>query len=175
LSQATSGTLTRTARRKASQSFAMVAPPMPSLLPCVCGHKKTKTRRPAVAIFHLSFKVLTEQQKQEKAKARFILAAYNSREKKDELTGLTFDYTKKTIYIKAALFCQKMPLPDFMTGRHYGEIARNQNRKDSQICRYAIIALPRELNGEQNEELLKKYLKNNFVKLGNVRIMLFTI
>jgi hypothetical protein len=119
-----------------------------------------------VAIFHLSFKILTRTTKTGKSKSSLYLAAYNSREKlKDELTGLTFDYTKKTIYIKAALFCQKMPLPDSMTGLHYGEI-RAESRRDSQICRYAIIALPRELNGEQNEELLKKYLKNNFVKLG---------
>jgi hypothetical protein len=59
-----------------------------------------------------------------------------------------------------------MPLPDFMTGLHYGEVEKSEKRKDSQICRHAIIALPAELNGEQNEELLKKYLKNNFIKLG---------
>jgi hypothetical protein len=59
-----------------------------------------------------------------------------------------------------------MPLPDFMTGLHYGGGREIRKRKDSQICRYAIIALAAELNGEQNEELLKKYLKNNFIKLG---------
>jgi hypothetical protein len=40
-----------------------------------------------------------------------------------------------------------------------GEVEKSEKRKDSQICRHAIIALPAELNGEQNEELLKKYLK----------------
>jgi hypothetical protein len=121
------------------------------------GIKKQKQGR-GQAIFHLSFKILQEQLKQEKAKARFILAAYNSREKKDELTGLTFDYTKKTIYIKAALFCQKMPLPDSMTGL-YGGMREIRKAKGQSDLRHAIIALAAELNGEQNEELLKKYLK----------------
>jgi hypothetical protein len=48
-----------------------------------------------VAIFHLSFKVLTRTTKTGKAKARFILLLITVEKIKDELTGLTFDYTKK--------------------------------------------------------------------------------
>lgn len=80
-----------------------------------------------MAIFHLSFKVLTRTTKTGKSKSSLYLAAYNSREKlKDELTGLTFDYTKKMTYIKAVLFYQKMPLVNFMIGLHYGKIVRHQ-------------------------------------------------
>ncbi|PAT22251.1 hypothetical protein CJ307_34400, partial [Klebsiella quasipneumoniae] len=43
-----------------------------------------------------------------------------------------------------------------------------ERRKDSQLCRYAIISLCAELSAEQNEQLLKKYLKNNFVNKGMI-------
>jgi hypothetical protein len=61
----------RTARRKASQRFAKVAPAY-ALPSSVCGHKKQKQKEASVAIFHLSFKVLTRTTKTGKAKARFI-------------------------------------------------------------------------------------------------------
>ena len=121
-----------------------------------------------MAIFHLSFKVLTRTTKTGKSKSSLYLAAYNSREKlKDELTGLTFDYTKKNDLYKSGII-----LPEDAPSKFYDRATLWQNceasetRRDSQICRYFIVALPQEQNGEQNEALLKKYLKNNFVKLG---------
>jgi hypothetical protein len=121
-----------------------------------------------VAIFHLSFKVLTRTTKTGKSKSSLYLAAYNSREKlKDELTGLTFDYTKKNDLYKSGII-----LPEDAPSKFYDRATLWQNceasetRRDSQICRYFIVALPQEQNGEQNEALLKKYLKDNFVKLG---------
>jgi hypothetical protein len=113
-----------------------------------------------VAIFHLSFKVLTRTTKTGKSKSSLYLAAYNSREKlKDELTGLTFDYTKKTIYIKAALFCQKMPLPDFMTGLHYGggrEIRKTKGQSDLSLRHHR---LPRRIKRRTKRGAIKKIFK----------------
>ena len=121
-----------------------------------------------MAIFHLSFKILTRTTKTGKSKSSLYLAAYNSRSKlKDELTGLTFDYTKKNDLYKSGII-----LPEDAPSKFYDRATLWQNceasetRRDSQICRYFIVALPQEQNGEQNEALLKKYLKNNFVKLG---------
>lgn len=121
-----------------------------------------------MAIFHLSFKVLTRTTKTGKSKSSLYLAAYNSREKlKDELTGLTFDYTKKNdLYKSGIILPEDAPIRFYDRATLWGEVEKSEKRKDSQICRHAIIALPAELNGEQNEELLKKYLKNNFIKLG---------
>lgn len=159
----------RTARRKASQRFAKVAPAPHALPSSVCGHEKEKRkRRITMAIFHLSFKVLTRTTKTGKSKSSLYLAAYNSREKlKDELTGLTFDYTKKNdLYKSGIILPEDAPTRFYDRATLWGEVEKSEKRKDSQICRHAIIALPAELNGEQNEELLKKYLKNNFIKLG---------
>lgn len=144
-------------------------PPVCPPLFRVCGHKKKqKQRRPTVAIFHLEFKILTRTTKKGKSKSSLYLAAYNSREKlKDELTGLTFDYTKKTDLYKSGII-----LPEGAPRSFYDRATLWQNceaaekRRDSQICRYFIVSLPHELDGVKNEELLKKYLKHNFIKLG---------
>ncbi|EPR7507624.1 MobQ family relaxase [Escherichia coli] len=121
-----------------------------------------------MAIFHLSFKVLTRTTKTGKSKSSLYLAAYNSREKlKDELTGLTFDYTKKNdLYKSGIILPEEAPRSFYDRKTLWQNCELSEKRKDSQICRYAIISLPEELNGEQNEALLKKYLKENFVKKG---------
>ncbi|HBX3881206.1 TPA: hypothetical protein MHZ99_28340 [Klebsiella pneumoniae subsp. pneumoniae] len=121
-----------------------------------------------MAIFHLSFKVLTRTTKTGKSKSSLYLAAYNSREKlKDELTGLTFDYTKKNdLYKSGIILPEEAPRAFYDRKTLWQNCELSEKRKDSQICRYAIISLPDELNGEQNEALLKKYLKENFVKKG---------
>ncbi|WP_414454483.1 MobQ family relaxase [Enterobacter roggenkampii] len=121
-----------------------------------------------MAIFHLSFKVLTRTTKTGKSKSSLYLAAYNAREKlKDELTGLTFDYTKKNdLYKSGIVLPEDAPARFYDRATLWGEVEKSEKRKDSQLCRNFIISLPKELNAEQNEDLLKKYLKNNFVKLG---------
>ncbi|EQB5293369.1 MobQ family relaxase [Salmonella enterica] len=123
-----------------------------------------------MAIFHLSFKVLTRTTKTGKSKSSLYLAAYNSRSKlKDELTGLTFDYTKiNDLYKSGIILPEEAPEKFYDRATLWGEVEKSEKRKDSQICRHAIIALPAELNGEQNEELLKKYLKQNFIKKGMI-------
>lgn len=121
-----------------------------------------------MAIFHLSFKVLTRTTKTGKSKSSLYLAAYNSREKlKDELTGLTFDYTKKNdLYKSGIILPEEAPRSFYDRATLWGSCEKIEKRRDSQICRYFIVSLCKELNAEQNEELLKKYLKQNFIKLG---------
>ncbi len=121
-----------------------------------------------MAIFHLSFKILTRTTKTGKSKSSLYLAAYNSRSKlKDELTGLTFDYTKKNdLYKSGIILPEEAPRSFYDRATLWGSCEKIEKRKDSQIARTAIISLCKELNGEQNEELLKKYLTQNFIKRG---------
>lgn len=121
-----------------------------------------------MAIFHLSFKVLTRTTKTGKSKSSLYLAAYNSREKlKDELTGLTFDYTKKNdLYKSGIILPEEAPRSFYDRATLWGSCEKIEKRRDSQICRYFIVSLCKELNADQNEELLKKYIKQNFVKNG---------
>jgi len=121
-----------------------------------------------MAIFHLDFKILTRTTKTGKSKSSLYLAAYNSREKlKDELTGLTFDYTKKTDLYKSGIILPKdAPTKFYDRATLWQNCEAAESRRDSQICRYFIVSLCKELNADQNEELLKKYIKQNFVKNG---------
>ena len=123
-----------------------------------------------MAIFHLEFKILTRTTKTGKSKSSLYLAAYNSREKlKDENTGLIFDYTKKTdLYKNGIILPENAPARFYDRSTLWQEVENMERRKDSQLCRYAIISLCAELSAEQNEQLLKKYLKNNFVNKGMI-------
>ncbi|HGB9734552.1 TPA: MobQ family relaxase [Escherichia coli] len=123
-----------------------------------------------MAIFHLEFKILTRTTKTGKSKSSLYLAAYNSREKlKDENTGLIFDYTKKTdLYKSGIILPENAPARFYERSTLWQEVENIERRKDSQLCRYAIISLCAELSAEQNEQLLKKYLKDNFVNKGMI-------
>lgn len=117
-----------------------------------------------MAIFHLSFKIL----KRSEGKSSLYLSAYNSRTRlKDEKTGLVFNYEKK----KEDLMHQEIILPDHAPLRFKDRSVlwndvELQKRKDSQLSRYFIVALPRELTLEQNHKLLTDYIKKNFIKKG---------
>jgi hypothetical protein len=72
---------------------------------------------------------------------------------------------------KNDLYKSGIILPEDAPARFYDRATlwgRSRNQKNERTVR--SVATPsspcHELNGEQNEELLKKYLKNNFIKLG---------
>jgi len=122
-----------------------------------------------MAIFHLSFKILNRC-KDGKSKSSLYLSAYNSRQRlKDEKTGLIFDYTKKE-----DLLHEQIILPENAPARFYdrstlwNEVEKIEKRKDSQLSRYFILALPRELDLIQNQKLLEEYIKKNFTKKGMI-------
>lgn len=121
-----------------------------------------------MAIFHQNFKVLTRTTKDGKSKSSLYLAAYNNRQRlTDELTGQTFDYTKKDdLYANGVILPDSAPEHFRDRSTLWNAAEKAEKRKDSQICRYFIVALPKELDGEQNEELLQQYIKKNFVKKG---------
>ncbi|EGG8810686.1 MobA/MobL family protein [Salmonella enterica] len=121
-----------------------------------------------MAIFHQNFKILTRTTKDGKSKSSLYLAAYNNRERlTDELTGQTFDYTKKDdLYVNGIILPDGAPEHFRDRSALWNAAEKAEKRKDSQICRYFIVALPKELDGEQNEELLQQYIKKNFVKKG---------
>lgn len=121
-----------------------------------------------MAIFHINFKILTRV-KDGKIKSSIYLAAYNSRQKlKDEKTGLTFNYENK----KEDLMYTNIILPENAPSRFYnratlwGSVENIEKRADSQLSRYFIVALHRNLNLEQNKKLLEDYIKKNFIKKG---------
>lgn len=117
-----------------------------------------------MAIFHIDFKIL----KRSEGKSSLYLSAYNSRTRlKDEKTGLVFSYEKK----KEDLMHTDILLPNNAPERFknrsvlWNEVEK-QKRKDSQLSRYFICALPRDLSLQENKKLLEEYIQKNFIKKG---------
>lgn len=118
-----------------------------------------------MAIFHLNFKIL----KRSEGKSSLYLSAYNSRKRlKDEKTGLVFNYEKKKEDLMHEEIILPIGAPERFKDRSvlWNEIEKIEKRKDAQLSRYFIVALPRELTLEQNHKLLTDYIKKNFVKKG---------
>ncbi|PEM60355.1 hypothetical protein CN613_28130, partial [Bacillus pseudomycoides] len=50
----------------------------------------------------------------------------------------------------------------------WNEVEKSEKRSDSQLAREINVALPKELNYEQQEELVKEFVQDNFVNHGMV-------
>lgn len=86
---------------------------------------------------------------------------------KDERTGKLHDFSKKKGVIYSELFLPKFA-PEWMSKREllWNSVEKMEKRKDAQVARVIDIALPRELNAEQNWELAKDFIISTFVDLG---------
>ncbi|MEQ5626275.1 MobQ family relaxase [Providencia rettgeri] len=118
-----------------------------------------------MALMHMQFKIL----KRSEGKSAVYLTAYNNRLRaRDERTGDLYNYTQKS-----DLYYSEIMLPENAPERFSDPVtlwneAEKQKRRDAQLSRYTIIALMKELTPEQNKELLKEYLKKNFVNHGMI-------
>ena len=97
-------------------------------------------------------------------------AAYRSGEEvRDERTGKVHDYTGKSdIYGSEILLPEGAPerLGDRVT--LWNEVERVEKRKDAQLSREVMIALPAELTHEQKLELTREYVRGEFSEQGMI-------
>ena len=97
-------------------------------------------------------------------------AAYRSGEQvKDERTGKTHDYTGKTdIYDSEIL--KPANAPDRLSDREtlWNEVEKTEKRKDAQLSREFLVALPAELSHRQRQELTRDFVKDQFVDKGMI-------
>lgn len=117
-----------------------------------------------MAIFHIDFKIL----KRSEGKSSLYLSAYNSRMRlKDEKTGLVFNYKKKKEDLMYSNILLPHNAPERFKNRSvlWNEVEK-QKRKDSQLSRYFICALPRSLSLQENKKLLEEYIQKNFINKG---------
>ena len=112
---------------------------------------------PTVAIYHFKSQII----KRSAGRSATASAAYRAREKiRDERTGLTFDYR----HINPASHCQILTpdnAPSWMNSRAvlWNAVEKAEKRKDSQVAREIMVALPSELT------------RSDQIKLGiNLRI-----
>ncbi|MGD0821131.1 MAG: Ti-type conjugative transfer relaxase TraA [Desulfomonilia bacterium] len=117
-----------------------------------------------MANYHLTIKHISRST----GRSAVSAAAYRSREKLyDERQGITFDYTKKKDLAHAEIILPENA-PERWKDREtlWNEVERSEKRKDSRLSREVEVALPKELNLEQQIALVREYVQTQFVDKG---------
>lgn len=120
-----------------------------------------------MAIYHLHCDIIGRSG----GRSATAAAAYRATERiEDRTTGETFDYTKKEKALYTNIFYMPNDVPEWAKDRAelWNSCEEKENRKNSQFCRSFDIALPKELSLEDNIELVKKWVANNYVIRGLV-------
>ncbi|MFC4367796.1 MobQ family relaxase [Citroniella saccharovorans] len=117
-----------------------------------------------MAIYHLSIKIISRG----KNKSAVAASAYRSGEKiKNEYDGIVHDFTRKGgIAYTEILLPQNAPEEFVNRSILWNSVEKIEKSKNSQLAREIEIALPKELDREKQIELVREYVKENFVKVG---------
>lgn len=97
-------------------------------------------------------------------------ASYRSGEQlRDERAGKTFDYTRKEDVIYKDILAPE-DAPDWTRDRQvlWNRVEAVEKRKDAQLARDIIAALPRELDRDQQIALLREFVEAHFVAKGMI-------
>ena len=117
-----------------------------------------------MAIYHLCIKIISRG----KGKSAVAASAYRSGEKiKNEYDGIVHDFTRKGgIAHTEILLPQNAPQEFSGRGTLWNSVEKIEKSKNSQLAREIEVALPKELDREKQIELVREYVKENFVKVG---------
>jgi ATP-dependent exoDNAse (exonuclease V) alpha subunit len=119
-----------------------------------------------VAVFHLSVKVF----KRSAGHVATQKAAYRSGQKiYDEHRGRTFDFTRKRGVIHAEVHAPDHA-PDFLRDRAklWNCVEGSEGRQDAQLAREVEVAIPHELSREARLELVREFVRDQFVSQGMI-------
>ncbi|HLN62094.1 MAG TPA: MobQ family relaxase [Symbiobacteriaceae bacterium] len=119
-----------------------------------------------MAIYYLSAQIIGRSAGRSSTGA----AAYRAGEKiHDERTGQTYDYTRRRGDIEAEILAPAgAPAWVYERERLWNEVEKAERRGDAQVAREIVVALPLELDREQQRELVRAYVKDQFVSKGMV-------
>lgn len=117
-----------------------------------------------MAIYHCSIKIISRG----KGKSAIAASAYRSGEKIiNEYDGIIHDYTKKGgIVYKEIMLPNRAPAELINRSVLWNSVEKIEKSKNAQLAREIEVALPVELNREQQIQLVKEYVKKNFVSCG---------
>lgn len=124
-----------------------------------------------MAIYHFSAQVISRSQ----GRSSVAASAYRSSEKLlDERTGEEHDFTRKSDVIEKEILLPT-GAPSWMSDRAtlWNGVEVAEVRQDAQLAREINVALPKELNAEQNWTLLKDFVQKEFVDQGMVADVAF--
>ncbi|MET3089271.1 MobQ family relaxase [Priestia megaterium] len=118
-----------------------------------------------MAIYHLSMQIISRS----KGQSAVAAAAYRSGEKlHDERTDEQKFYARQVQ--PETMILTPANAPEWMKDRNrlWNEVEKVEKRKDSQLARELNIALPIELNHDQQKKLIQSFAQNEFVQKGMV-------
>lgn len=119
-----------------------------------------------MATYHCSVKIVS------RSSGRSIVgaAAYRAGEKiKNERDGITHDYTRKGGVVHSEILLpENAPHAYSERALLWNEIEKSETRINSRTAREIEVALPRELNPSEQAEMMREYIKENFVSRGMI-------
>ncbi len=92
-------------------------------------------------------------------------AAYRAGERiYDERTGQMFDYTRRQGDIETQILAPAgAPAWTQDRAQLWNQVEKAERRADAQLCREIVVALPKELNRDQQWQLVRDYVQDQFV------------
>lgn len=119
-----------------------------------------------MAIYHCKVTIISRSTGRSSVGA----AAYRAGEcLTNERDGRTHDYTRKGGVTHTEIIAPDNA-PEWARDREklWNEVEKAEKSIDAQLCREVEVALPAELNPEQQKELVRDYVKENFVDHGMI-------
>ena len=119
-----------------------------------------------MAIYHQTTKMVKRSEGRNAVAAAAYRAGISLYE---EATGMTHDYSKK-MGVEYSEILAPDHAPDWVFDRQrlWNEVERCENRKDAQVAREVEVGLPIELSKSEQIELLRDFVKREFVARGMV-------
>lgn len=117
-----------------------------------------------MAIYHCHCKVISRGQ----GRSAVGAAAYRSGEKiTNDYDGLTHDYTSKGgVVYSEIMLCETAPQEYQNRAVLWNEVERVEKGSKARLAREYEVALPVELNRDEQIQLVRNYVRENFVKAG---------
>ena len=117
-----------------------------------------------MAIYHNSTKIIS------RSNGRSVVgaSAYRSGEKLyNEYDNTAYDFTRKSgVVYSEIMLCENAPQEFQNREKLWNEVEKIESSKNSQLAREIEIAIPKELNRTEQIELVRNYVKDNFVNNG---------
>lgn len=85
----------------------------------------------------------------------------------DERTGISHDFTKRHDVIYSEILLPEGADPAFLNREYlWNQAEASEKRKDAQVCKDVVLALPKELNRDMQIELTKRFVNTHFIQNG---------
>lgn len=97
-------------------------------------------------------------------------AAYRAGDRlHDERCDRVFNYARRS-GVEHAEIVAPADAPDWARNREqlWNKVESSERRKDAQLCKEAVLTLPRGLSPEQRQELVRGFIEDNFTRRGLV-------